>query len=95
MLPLLDDDHPFIRYLAVETLSGMGQGAKQALLPLKQRRDSDPIIQAAITDAVAAIESGQTPTPALPQEVGTNDPHRAGENVSPRVPTRLDSGSLF
>ena len=65
VLPLLDDDHPFIRYLAVETLSGMGQGAKQALLPLKQRRDSDPIVQAAITDAVAAIESGQTPTPGV------------------------------
>lgn len=63
VLPLLDDDHPLIRYLAVETLAGMGQQAKQALSSLRQRRDSDPIIQAAIADAVAAIESGQTPAP--------------------------------
>lgn len=62
ILPLLDDDHPLIRYLAVETLAGMGQGATQALLALKQRHDSDPIIQAAITDAVAALESATAPS---------------------------------
>ena len=69
VLLLLDDEHPLIRYLAVETLAGMGQGAK---LPLQQHRDADPIIQAAVTDAITALESGTSPNPpatpgALPQ----------------------------
>lgn len=63
VLPLLDDEHPLIRYLAVETLAGMGQGGKQVPLPLLQHRDSDPIIQAAVTDAVAALDSGTSPNP--------------------------------
>jgi len=63
LLPLLDDDHPLIRYLAVETLAGMGPGAQPALVSLKQRRDSDPIVQAAMTDAVATLESGIAPSP--------------------------------
>lgn len=63
ILPLLDDDHPLIRYLAVETLAGMGQGAKPGLAALKQQRDPDPIVQAAITDAVAALEYGTAPSP--------------------------------
>ena len=69
MLPLLDDDHPSfgIWPLLLETLSGMGQGAKQASLPLKQRRDSDPIIQAAITDAVAAIDRTDTDSRRCPR----------------------------
>lgn len=62
VLPLLDDDHPLIRYLAVETLAGMGQGGTQALLALKQRHDADPIVQATIADAVASLESGTTPS---------------------------------
>ena len=62
ILPLLDDDHPLIRYLAVETLAGMGPGAQPALVSLKQRRDSDPIVQAAMTDAVATLESGIAPS---------------------------------
>lgn len=63
ILPLLDDDHPLIRYLAVETLAGMGPGAQAALVSLKQRRDSDPIVQAAMTDAVATLESEIAPSP--------------------------------
>ncbi|MBS0170333.1 MAG: HEAT repeat domain-containing protein [Nitrospira sp.] len=66
ILPLLDDEHPLIRYLAVETLAGMGQGAKQTLAALKLRRDSDPIVQAAITEMVAALESGTALDPGRP-----------------------------
>lgn len=66
ILPLLDDEHPLIRYLAVETLAGMGQGAKQVLPALKLRRDPDPIVQATITETVAALESGTVPDPGHP-----------------------------
>ena len=58
ILPLLGDDQPLIRYLAVETIGGMGAAAKQALPALHQHQDSDPIVHAAMTDAVSAIESG-------------------------------------
>ncbi len=58
ILPLLEDDQPLIRYLAVETIAGMGRAGKQALPALHRHKDSDPIVQAAITEALTAIESG-------------------------------------
>ncbi len=56
VLALLEDEQPLIRYLAVETIGGMGPAAKQALPGFQRHRDSDPIVRTAITEAMAAIE---------------------------------------
>jgi HEAT repeat protein len=64
ILPLLEDEQPLIRYLAVETIGGMGAAAKQALPALHQHQDSDPVVHAAMTDAVSAIESATAATAA-------------------------------
>lgn len=66
ILPLLEDEQPLIRYLTVETIAGMGLAGTQALPTLQQHRDSDPIVQAAITEAVTAIESGTAPVSGPP-----------------------------
>jgi HEAT repeat protein len=58
ILALLNDEQPLIRYLAVETIGGMGAAARQALRALQQHQDSDPVVLAAITEAVSRIESG-------------------------------------
>ncbi|ODT44970.1 MAG: hypothetical protein ABS70_04280 [Nitrospira sp. SCN 59-13] len=58
VLALLEDDHPLIRYLAAESIGGMGAAAKQALPGLQRHQDADPVVRAAISEAVSAIESG-------------------------------------
>lgn len=72
ILPLLEDEHPLIRYLAVETLGGMGPAARQALPALQHHRDSDPVVQAAITEAARTIESATAPS----AEALTKEPPR-------------------
>ncbi len=66
ILPLLEDEQPLIRYLAVETIAGMGKAGKHALPALHQHKDADPIVQAAITEAVTAIESETMTVPGPP-----------------------------
>ncbi|MCS6263825.1 MAG: HEAT repeat domain-containing protein [Nitrospira sp.] len=62
VLPLLQDDRPFVRYLAVEAIGAMGPAAKQALQALQQRReDSDPVVREAVADAIAGIEAAMVP----------------------------------
>ncbi|MCW5797923.1 MAG: hypothetical protein LZF60_230034 [Nitrospira sp.] len=58
IIPLLNDEQPLIRYLAAESIGGMGAAAKQALPALQRHQDSDPVVRAAISEAVSAIESG-------------------------------------
>lgn len=70
VLALLEDEHPLIRYLAAETLGGMGAAAKQALAPLQHHQDSDPVVRAAISEAISAIESGAVVNvDSLPKEL--------------------------
>ena len=62
VLPLLQDDRPVVRYLAVEAIGAMGPAAKQALQALQQRReDSDPVVREAVADAIAGIEAAMVP----------------------------------
>ena len=58
VLALLEDDHPLIRYLAAEAIGEMGPAARHALAALQLHQDSDPIVRAAITEAMSTIESG-------------------------------------
>ena len=58
VLALLEDEHPLIRYLAAESIGGMGAVAKQALPALQRHQDSDLVVRAAIAEAVSAIEAG-------------------------------------
>lgn len=62
VLPLLQDDRPFVRYLAAEAIGAMGPAAKQALQALQQRReDSDPVVREAVADAITGIEAAMLP----------------------------------
>ncbi len=62
VLPLLQDDRPFVRYLAAEAIGAMGPTAKQALQALQRRReDSDPVVREAVADAIAGIEAAMAP----------------------------------
>lgn len=58
VLALLKDEHPLMRYLAAETIGGMGPAAKQTLAALQQHQDADPVVRAAIAEAMSAIETG-------------------------------------
>ena len=57
IVSLLEDEHPLIRYLAVETIGGMGAAGQPALPVLRRHRDSDPVVQASVTEALRAMES--------------------------------------
>jgi HEAT repeat protein len=59
VVPMLQDEHPLVRYLAAETLGAMGPIAQEALPFLRQElQDADPIVRASIAEALAAIDSG-------------------------------------
>lgn len=59
VVPMLQDEHPLVRYLAAETLEAMGPIAQDALPLLRQQlQEADPIVQASIAEALAVIDSG-------------------------------------
>lgn len=61
VLPLLEDDQPFIRYLAAQTIHAMGPAAQSATTVLQRHReDRDPVVQASIAEALAAIDPSPT-----------------------------------
>ena len=73
ILPLLRAEQPQVRYLAAEALGAMGPVAKQALPSLQQQRqDPDPVVQAAVAEAIASIEGGT----AIPMDPAAREPRR-------------------
>lgn len=63
-MALLQDDQPFIRYLAVEALGAMGSAAKEALPALRQQlEDPDPVVRTTVAEALVAIEASVTMSP--------------------------------
>ena len=62
VLPLLQDNRPLIRYLAAEAIGAMGISVKQAIQPLRLRReDPDPVVREAVVEAIAGIEAAMAP----------------------------------
>ncbi|WHZ22724.1 MAG: hypothetical protein OJF47_001836 [Nitrospira sp.] len=58
VMALLQDDQPFVRYLAAETLGAMGPAAKDAISALRQQiEDPDPVVRTTVAEALAAIEA--------------------------------------
>ena len=68
ILASLGDEQPLIRYLAVETIGGMGAATKQVLPALRRHQDADPVVQAAMTEAVNAMEFGTAPHAGSPAQ---------------------------
>jgi HEAT repeat protein len=60
----LHDDHPLVRYLAVEALGATGAADAQIMVALEaQRNDTDELVRFAAAEALEALRAGH---PTLP-----------------------------
>lgn len=61
----LEDEHPLVRYLAVEALGAIGPAAKESIPALEAAlQDDDELVRSAAVEALSAIR-GQRPSPPV------------------------------